>query len=175
MNHSSPETEKTDPASLARLFDGTSRDAPWQDEELKQVFRHQLTAPVQFDMAGFNPDWGERLRLLAAAEGLLLQSFGDLFAHPHPPVEMLEMVKDYAKRSAASPRRHIPKDVARALYYLAIVSARLRCRQRISSLEDEQLIRGVQWLLDQPWLDDASKSLLSEGLAMLGGRQEVNP
>ena len=175
MNHSSHKVEKTDPASLARLFDETNPAMPWQNEELKQVFRHQLTAPVEFDMAGFEPEWGERLRMLAASEGLLLQSFHDLFSHPHPPAAMLEMVKDYAKRSAASPRRRIPKDIARALYYLAIVAARLRCRQRISSLEDEQLICGIQWLTEQPWLDKDSKSLLTEGLAVLHGRQEVNP
>ena len=171
MKNASIENKRNSSASVSRLFDSDEGELPWQAEELKEVVKHQLSAPVQFDLAGFDRRLGDRLHVLAASEGLLLQSFNDLFMHPNPPVQMLELVKDYAKRAAAA-SESVPKDFARALYYLSIVVARLRCQQRISTLDDDQLVRGVGWLLDQEWLDTNSRQILTEGLAMLNDRQE---
>lgn len=139
----------------------------WQPEELAAVFRHQLSAPVQFDLAGLDPRLGEEVRLLAVSQGLLLKSFGDLFRHSNPPVKLLVMVKDFAKRTAISPNGPLPREIAKVLYYSAIAAAILRCSRRITKLNDASLRRGLEWAIRLSWIDSDTRDLLKSCLDAL--------
>lgn len=173
MKHISICEVDTDPAKLSELFEPAAPRQPWRPEELGAVFKHQMHTPIQFDLAGQDPVFRDRLRLLAASEGLLLQSFHDLFCHPHPPLHLLEIVKDFAKRLAADPHSPIPRDIARVLYYLSIATAQWRLQRRISALDTGRLARGLRWALAQPWLDRDAHEILAQALALIEKQEEV--
>jgi len=132
----------------------------WRPDEVAAIFRHQMAAPVLVDLGGFDPVFAARLKNLASAQSLMLKSFADLFQHPAPPLELLELTKDFAKANMDQPESVLPGEVAAALYYASIASALARLNQRISRLSDADLRRGFQWAKDRPWTDNATRELL---------------
>ena len=50
------------------------------------------------------------------------------------------------------------------LYFLTIVTAMIRCKERISRLNDESLRYGLRWALRQRWLDGPTRRILQQGL-----------
>ena len=158
----------SDAIRLATLMGlSTGGDRLWQTEELGAILRHQLTTPVQYDLRGLSRGDVGRLKALAAAEGLLLNSFGDLLQHENPPLELLRLTKDFAKACRISPESPLPPDVAAVLYYASIASAMIRCRTRITKLSDSDLRAGLAWCLEQTWLDTPTRELLKEAEEML--------
>ncbi len=155
-----------DPA--ASLFDlDNHTDRLWRDEELGAILRHQMTAPLQVDLINLERGLAVKVRNLAESQGLTLKSFGDLLAHPHPPVELLKVTKDFAKACRLSPRGALPKEIASVLYFASIAAAMVRCRRRITGLSDADLADGLRWTLARPWLDAPTRTLLEEALALL--------
>jgi hypothetical protein len=118
------------------------------------VLRHQLGAALREDLGRFAP----------ASADPTPATFGELLHHPDPPLELLEGVRRFAKAQRDQVGSALPEEVAAVLYYAAIVAARLRCRQRLSHLDDDALAAGLRWALGQPWLDDPTRTLLRVGL-----------
>lgn len=160
------------PGALAELMSEQGGVAAWGPEDLAAIFRHQMTAPVQFDLAMLDPCMADRVRLAARAHGLLLQSFGDLFRHAHPPLKLLEMVKDFAKRSATSAAGPLPAELCTLLYFMAIAAALVRHRRRITRLAPLALERGLAWAAGRKWIDEHTRRLLDEALRTLTPAQE---
>ncbi|WP_428937016.1 hypothetical protein [Fontivita pretiosa] len=158
--------DNADSRRLASIVDlDPSADRVWHPEELGAILRHQLAVPIQFDLAGLAPGAAKKLATLSAASGLLLQSLADLLAHPAPPVELLVMLKDFAKANAAHRDSALPSDVAKVVYLLTIAAALVRCGQRITSVSDAELAAGLTWASNQHWLEPRERSLLSQALA----------
>jgi hypothetical protein len=159
----------TDPRRVARLFDASESDGErfWRPEELAAVLRHQLSAPLRVDIAGLACGSAARLKTLAESQGLLLKSFGDLLHHPCPPLELLEETKQFAKTCRISPQSPVPKDVAAVLYFASIAVAMTRCGRRISALSRDELTRGFRWVAEQSWVDEKTRGLISEAVAIL--------
>src|SRR5208283_1295936 len=112
------------PKSLAALLEASGEQARlWRPEELGAIFRHQMSAPVLVDLGGCDPGTAARLKRLSEAQCLLLKSFADLFHHPAPPLELLEMTKDFAKANMDQAQSSLPNEVAAALYYTSIAAA----------------------------------------------------
>jgi hypothetical protein len=149
------------------LASGADRAQLWRPEELAAIFRHQMAAPVLVDLGALDERTAARLRLLGEAQGLLLKSFADLFHHPAPVLELLEMVKDFARANMDLPGGALPREIAATLYYTSIAAALVRLDTRISQLSDADLRRGLDWLRPQPWLDEPTRSLLDQALAKL--------
>ena len=127
--------------------------ASWNATELGPILEHQLDAPLDVDLgamvqeAGNHPDFGnERGR----AE---IRTFRQLLLHPQPPVELLNLVKQFAKGCRSQPDGPLPHEVATVLYLAAIAAARRNCHQRISTLDDAAWQRAVDWALAQSWLN----------------------
>jgi hypothetical protein len=151
-------------ASLLNLDEAEHlADPSWRADELGDVMRLQLESPLQFDLqnSGGSPD---QLQALCAADGSPIKSFGDLLFHPHPPIELLEMTKRFAKAIHNHRDAIVPKDVALVLYYSSILVALTRCGRRITGLDDRELAQGIGWTLDRPWLNEPMRKLLIEGL-----------
>ncbi|MGA2662405.1 MAG: hypothetical protein ABSH34_33410 [Verrucomicrobiota bacterium] len=148
----------------------------WRQEEMAAIFRHQMAAPLAVDLGGLAPPAARRLEALAAAQGAPAQSFADLLRHQSPPLELLEMVKDFAKTNADHPENGLPKEIAAVLYYACIAAALLRLKARISKLSDADLGRGLRWAAEQPWPDEETKQLLARALAgiMPAGAREAS-
>ena len=161
------------PKSLAALMEGSAERARlWRPEELGAIFRHQMSAPVLVDLGGYDPGTAARLKMLSAAQCLLLKSFSDLFHHPAPPLELLELTKDFAKANMDHSQSSLPGEVAAALYYTSIAAALVRLDTRITRLPDADLRRGLLWTRDQPWLDAETQQLLLQAagkIAPAGG------
>lgn len=145
----------------------------WRPDELAAIFRHQMSAPMLVDLGSFDAPTANRLRTLSDAQGLLLKSFADLINHPAPPVELLTLVKNFAKSNMDHPESGLPGEIASALYYASIAAALVRLDRRISQLPDPALRKGFHWLHGQAWLDDATKCLLVEALKKISGGGEA--
>jgi hypothetical protein len=156
---------------LASLLAAGEEDSRlWQTDELAAMFRHQMAAPIMVDLGTFDPATAARLRILSEAHGLLLWSFSDLFHHPSPPVELLNMIKDFAKSNRDHPASGLPQEIASTLYYASIAAALVRLNQRITKLPDADLRRGLLWGLEQGWLDIATRELLTRALEKIPSR-----
>lgn len=166
-------TNKPDPALVASMMDiGESMARVWHPNELGAILRHQMSAPVGFDLSNLSRGSAARVQTLCAAEGLLVRSFADLFDHPHPPIELLRMVKDFAKAVRTARHAVLPPEIASLLYYLSIATALTRCGMRITSLSDKDLAAGLDSLLRLTWLDDCSRRVLAQAQDLLAQRAE---
>ena len=65
------------------------------------------------------------------------------------------------------PAGPLPRAVAAVLYYVTIAAALLRCGKRITQLGYDELLRGFQWVMDQPWVDQPTKGLIEEARTAL--------
>jgi hypothetical protein len=157
----------------ALLAAGEERAKLWRPEDLAAMFRHQMSAPILVDLGSFDVRTAARLTTLSQAQGLLLKSFSDLFQHPAPPVELLELVKNFAKANVDHPESGLPDEIASTLYYLSIASALVRLDARISQLSDADLQRGLRWTAGQAWLDEKTRDLLAQALLKLSRSQEA--
>lgn len=163
-------TPPHEPRQLAQFLDLAMNGDDvrlWHPEELQAVFAHQLAAPVQVDLAGLPGDVSATLKLLGESQGLLLRSYGDLFRHRHPPVELLMLVKDFAKSHMTRSGGLLPRDVAKALYCLSIAAALARCARRITALSDADLRGRFDWVVAQPWIDAPTKEVVQQARACL--------
>ena len=144
----------TDPGRLAQMLSLEDSVQPtWRPHELGAILRHQLSSVVQFELGGLDRQIAAGLRTLAAAEGLLVRSFADLFRHPQPPLALLELTKRFAKACRNHPDSPLPGEVAEVLYLLSIVVALVRCDRRITALDDASLRRSLSWAAAQDWVE----------------------
>jgi hypothetical protein len=146
------------------LASGEERAKLWRADELAAIFKHQMAAPILVDLGTFDSRTATRLRTQSEAQGLLLKSFADLFHHPAPPIELLELIKDFAKANLDHPESGLPDEIATTLYYTSIATALVRLDTRITQLPDADLQRGLRWAMEQPWLDAPTKELLAQAL-----------
>jgi len=134
----------------------------WKPEERGAILQHQLAAPLALDLGPLAPGHGEA-RGAEAGAAPVLRTFGDLLFHPAPPVEWLESVKQFAKGCRSRPEGPLPDEIATVLYLMSIAAALVRCRRRITRQDDASLSYGLEWALDQPWVDARTRALLEEG------------
>lgn len=135
------------------------------------MLRHQLAAPLAFDLGNALPD---KLAVRALDPALQeagklgiksFKSFQDLFTHANPPLELLVSAKNIFKRQSGSAADRRPEQqVAYVLYLLTILMAKARCGRPITKLGDDAVSRSAQWALSQEWVDAATKSLLTQAL-----------
>jgi hypothetical protein len=165
-------------ALLAKLFDvDTAPPRTWRREDFAAIYRHQMSAPVRVDLGTLDPSVTLKLRAYAEAEGPALQSFQDLFQHPNPPMELLELTKEFAKKNENQPDSALPQQVAMVFYFASVAAALARCGRRISSLRDGALLAGFEWARTRQWVDEPTRRLMQEGAASLRpeGRRDGGP
>ena len=160
---SSDELDNSPTETLAGLMDLDADKPFWTSDELAALSRHQLAAPVEFDLTFIEKERPGSLDTLHSVQGPAIASFRDLFHHPRPPIELLRTTKEFAKSIRIRPEAPLPEEIATLLYLLSIVAAMTRLGRRITKLDDRRLCHSLQWALDQPWVDDDTKKLLFEG------------
>ncbi len=156
------------PRSLAKMLDfGAGQEPLWTNGELGAILRHQMHAPLGPDLGRVDSALRVSRRALTAGDGESLRTFGDLFHVSHPPLEVLEATKRFAKYSRTQ-EESLPAEIATALYYLAIAAALTKCGRRITALDDQTLRHGIAWVRQQTWLDEDSRTVLDEAERLLG-------
>jgi hypothetical protein len=150
---------RTPSAALATLLDPVTLERhDWRSAELGALWQAQLAAPLDFDLRDVTPDAPRTLATVVNPP----QTFGELFRHPEPPVELLRLAQQFGKRHRQDPDSGLPAEIATAIYFVSIELARVRCGRPISELTAESLRKGVQWTLAQPWLDPATRAVLAD-------------
>jgi hypothetical protein len=149
-------------------------DAPlWSDQELADVLKHQLAAPVVFELSRLeHTDAADLQQILDTAQPPI-NSFADLLSHPAPPLELLRLTKNFAKAATLDQESPVPNPVAMTLYYAAIAAALVRHRQRLSTMDDAVLSDGLRWVLSQSWVDGQVRMLLDAAQALLTADKAV--
>lgn len=158
-----PDSSTSHSRPWAKMMDLHTEGQPlWSPEELGAILEHQLAAPIAFDLGAMDPGLSVRLPSLTAGEPPV-KTFHDLFHHPYPPLELLLLTKDFAKRCHYWPDSPLPDEIASILYLLTIVAAMTRCHRSISRLDNNALRYSLEWALSQSWLDESTRKLLREG------------
>jgi len=156
---------RTDSKHLAELIGLRNEGARlWSAEELGAMLRHQWNSLLDFDLGDVTPDAKATLVASRVNTSEPSQTFADLFRQPHPPVSLLKLAKEFGKRHRTDPESPLPREISTLLYYLSIVVALARCNERITELTDADLRKGIEWAIAQPWMDDATRALLQEGM-----------
>ena len=163
--------ENSPTETLADLMNLEADDSLWNADELAAVLRHQLAAPVEFDLTYLEPKRSRSLDTLDSLQGPEIASFRDLFHHPRPPIELLRSTKDFAKSSRSRPQAPLPEEIATLLYLLSITTAITRLGSRITKLDDQGLRHALEWALEQPWVDAETQKLLREGLRAVDDKE----
>jgi hypothetical protein len=138
----------------------------WSADELRAMLRHQFAAPLHLSLGTLSGEVAHQLRRCEPPLDPLL-TLGELLRLPRPPVELLELVKRFAKACRSDPYNPLPSEVVMLLYYTSISVAMQRLNQPISHLGPGALRRGLTWLCEQPWVDEEIRSVLSDGLRHL--------
>lgn len=153
----------TPPGRLSQLLElGLASGRPWQPAELAAAWDYHLSAPLRFELSGLDADQARESRELLAEQGPLVGCLRALLRHPVPPVELLEMTKDFAKACLDSTDSPLPPHVAGVLYHTVIAVALTRTGERITRLSNHELARGFNWALAQEWIDPGSRATLEE-------------
>ena len=141
-------------------------DLAESDAQLSRLWQEQVEAPIRFESRFLTPEMTAKL-VDSAARGLPIPDrFATLFTRADPPVELLEYTKRLAK--SVRHRQGTPADkVATVLYYCAIAAALVRCGRRITELDDAALAFGINWVLEQNWIDTPTRRLFTDASAYL--------
>lgn len=160
-------TRGSNPKNLAGLV-SLAGDQPevWTAAELESMWKHQLKAPLTFDLGTVSKNVQETITTATMTDPQPLDNFGDLLKHRRPPIELLQWMKDFAKTQSSEGT--IAPEIATTLYYTAIVIARLKNQRKITELDDATLQRGIGLVLEKPWLDPLTRQILSDGLKSVG-------
>jgi hypothetical protein len=136
------------------------------EAQLSRMWQDQIDSPIRFESKFLTPDMTARLVDSAARGVPIPDRFSTLFTRADPPIELLEYAKRLAK--AVRHRQGTPADkIATVLYYCAIAAALVRCGRRITELDDAALAFGINWVLEQNWIDTPTRRLFTDASAYL--------
>ncbi len=159
------------PQRLARILElVTASQEVWRPEELRAILQCQLAAPVPYQPDRTHPAPAASGGAGPAGDVPPIRSLGDLFQHPHPPVDLLQHAKEFAKTQREQAASPLPPETATALYLLSIAAALVHGGARITELDDQELGRGFDWAVDQSWFDPPLKALLTQARNLLAPR-----
>jgi hypothetical protein len=160
---------QANPEGLSRLLQlEESSGERWQQNDVAEILRHQLAAPLEFDLGAAGPTVAQSVRRLSGSDDRRITSFADLLRHPCPPVELLDYAKQFFKPGPDGLHPSLPIEVATVLYY-AVIATGIRCGRRVSSLDDGAMRQGFAWAIRQPWLAVDLVPVFREGLERLDG------
>jgi hypothetical protein len=162
--------------SLVKLMDVDGGDRElWTPGELGAILEHQLSASVEFDLGALGHELRGRILAMATAASPPIETFRDLFTHPHPPLELLELTKQFAKWCRKHPEKPLPEDVVTVLYFLSIIVALVKCGSPISKLDNQALQHGLKWAMAQSWLDRDTQRLFHQGTEIVQNSEAASP
>lgn len=163
--------QKTRAESLASIMDLANGGELWRQDELAAILRHQLAAPIAFDLSFLDAAPQQNCNALRGNDDPPIASFRDLFNHPRPPMELLQLTKDFSKACRTRSDAPLPDTIATVLYLLCIITARVKWDRRISKLDDRALEQRLQWAMEQPWVDDRTRAILCDGRQVLAAKE----
>ena len=135
----------------------------WNEQDLAAMLRHQLTAPLEFDLSAVELKGRQaknREETLTGAAKERIRTFEDLLFHREPPLELLRLSKQLFKRRLRECKKYSPEwNVAYLFYLLSILAAGDRA-SRISWLTPSELRKGIKWALERRWINEKTRQFL---------------
>lgn len=132
----------------------------WSTEDLAAMLRHQLQASLESDLVRTNTISPQDYAAIVSEAAQSPRTFGELFSHPTPPLNLLKLVKDFAKLCRTDPDHPLPTEITMVLYHISVLLAQVRCATRISSLSNHKLRQGCEWVTAQAWVDPSLRRLV---------------
>ena len=80
---------------------------------------------------------------------------------------LLQLTKDFAKQILKESEDPQLKEIAAALYYVSYAAGMTRCGKRLGAMSGHELRGGFEWALARVWIDDRSKTLITEARGLL--------
>jgi hypothetical protein len=161
--------EQDQPSPQGNGADSSKNPDGGHPDDLSSLLVHELRSPIEFEL-------GQETRSrqnLPSEERSSIHSFQELFQHRVPPLSLLQMTKDFAKSHIFHPESNLVKEVATTLYYASIALALTRHHTSISQLTGDELLRGLDWCLAQPWMDPQLRLIFSEATDYLRQHPEL--
>jgi hypothetical protein len=161
---------QADPHALSTMLQtNPGHRHEWSQLDLRDMLAHQLAAPLHLALG---PLSAEVTHFLETGQGPFDSgiTLRELLAHQSPPLELLILVKRFAKICRRSPDNPLPSEIVMFLYYASITAATTQLNEAISDLNDASMIRGLQWLCAQPWMSGEMRTMLQERLDVLLSR-----
>ena len=161
------------PELLGEFLNSVSEDAStWSETDLRAMFDELLATPLKINLADLDSCLAEEVRAWCAGEDLAVKTLGDILRHPNPPLGLLRLIKDFAKANIHHYACPWPFEIARLIYYLTNAAAISRRSSSISKLTSAETRQGFMWAVQQPWVDENARQLLSDGLVVLRSTRE---
>lgn len=153
---------QSDPQQLARVL-GLASSSPgfWRPEELAAIWKHQFSDPLKLVLIPDEDDFEFIRELLQEADLSGLSTFREIVLSPNCPLRVLQITKEYSKRARQNASATAPPEISTVLYFLSIASALRHCSKRITTLDDQALVQGFTWCLEQAWLEEPEKSIFN--------------
>jgi hypothetical protein len=157
------------PEGLARILSLDDEAAGvWDPAEMKAMWLHQLSAPLETDLGGTTSATSEEAASLKLFSG---KNFSQLLAHDEPPLALLHLTKEFAKQTLKDADDKQLKEIASALYYAAYAVALTRCGKSLGSLKGYHLVAGFSWAAERAWVDEPTQTLFRTALQQVARKQ----
>ncbi len=158
MNDSSQEILKAPAKRLSQIMKlGLDQTGQLTPDDLRSVLEAQLDSPIH-EVIGLTAQALERnMQDTGITAEDLPGTLRELMQQQHPPLPLLELVKDFAKRCREQVDHPVPSEVATLLYYLCIAVALNRHNKQIARLSAVKIKDGFNWVQAQPWIDNDLK------------------
>jgi hypothetical protein len=127
------------------------------------MLRHQLDAPLEFDLSSLELKGREardRDKTLTGTTNIQIQTFRDLLFHQQPPLEALKLAKEFFKWRTQSCEKESPVWKVAYLFYLLCLLASGERAAQLTSLGSKDQLKGAKWALAQTWVDQPTKRLI---------------
>jgi hypothetical protein len=132
------------------------------------MLSHQLSAPLHLSLGTLSGEVAHAIKHADPAVNPRL-TLEQLLELPQPPVEVLKLVKRFAKMCRKDRENPLPSEIVMLLYYTSLAAAVVKLRKPISNLPPVALLKGMKWLTTQTWLTVRTRTLLEEGVRELKG------
>src|SRR5262249_25639010 len=138
---------QTDTRSLSTLLQFEEvHHHQWSTRDLEDMLRHQLAAPLHLALGPLSAEVSHELRTAQARQSVsVMMTLGELLQHEEPALELLQLVKRFAKLCRKNPENPLPAEIVMFLYYVSITVALVRRNESISDLAPPSLMRGLTW------------------------------
>jgi hypothetical protein len=142
------EIEQLDAPRLAKLLD-PDFVTHWEIFDQEIALHTQLNAPLVPDLLQVEGvDTGELREFFKHYSGPM--TFGAQLLSNNPSLTILTAIKMFAKQQAKERWSPLANEPARVLYFAAIAAAHFRCKARLGTLSDAELMEGIRWSMSRP-------------------------
>jgi hypothetical protein len=164
-----PEDEKTNRyLNLVRFAMGEPPEKfLWRQDEAAMLWQWLLGQPFSQCLDELSPFEVVRYTKLCASSNPPISTIQDLLLHEQPKVNLLRTLSAWCQRSLQDPTGMMPHEIAKALFNVAVILARVVCGTRIVDLDDVTLAERAKCIEDLSWIDPKTKCVLRRATQVL--------